>query len=160
MTTPSPQAQAIADALNANATAITRNTAIALAAQQSANEAITAGQQAAADLAAILAAQRNVDAAVAAQTAEAVTPPIIISPSQLSSGVTGQSYNAELTASGGVGGSFNFAISAGSLPPGLSMTAGLISGTPTAGGSTFTVSATDSVGNAGLQVYTLAVSGA
>ncbi len=69
-----------------------------------------------------------------------------------------QAYSAQLTASGGVPG-YTFAVSAGPLPPGLSMnSAGLISGTPTSSGSfpvTFRV--TDSVGQTNTRQYTIAI---
>jgi hypothetical protein len=53
---------------------------------------------------------------------------------------------------------YTFAVTAGSLPAGLSLSsAGVLSGTPTAAGSSsFTITATDSTGAAGSQAYTLA----
>ena len=60
-------------------------------------------------------------------------------------GTSGSGYSAILNASGGTP-SYTWSISSGSLPPGLTLSsAGVISGTPTASGtSTFTVSVADS----------------
>lgn len=160
MTAVSPQAQAIADALNANAAAIVKNTAVAQAAEKAATAAIAAGQQAATDLAAIMGALTNLNEAVAAQTVTATPPPVVIAPETLPSGVIGAAYSQQLTAAGGTGTGFQFATS-GQLPAGLALAAdGMITGTPTVGGSTFTVTATDAVENVGSRTYTLAVSGA
>lgn len=160
MTAVSPQAQAIADALNANAAAIVKNTAVAQAAEKAATAAIAAGQQATTDLAAIMGALTNLNLAVAAQTVTATPPPIVISPDVLPGGVIGAAYSQQLTASGGTGTGFQFATS-GPLPAGLAMTAdGMIAGTPTVGGSTFAVTVMDAVGNVGSRAYTLAVAGA
>ncbi|MCH3863159.1 putative Ig domain-containing protein, partial [Campylobacter jejuni] len=59
-------------------------------------------------------------------------------------------YSQTVTASGGTG-SYSFATTAGSLPPGLTLSAGgVISGTPTAGGTyNFTLTSTDSSTGAG-----------
>jgi putative Ig domain-containing protein len=67
----------------------------------------------------------------------------------LADGVAGDSYTQTLEASGGVA-PYTWGIAAGSLPPGLSLSAstGLISGTATTAGIfTFTVSVTDSEGS-------------
>jgi sugar lactone lactonase YvrE len=72
---------------------------------------------------------------------------ITISPSTLPNGTLGTAYPTQtLTASGGTTAPYTFAVTTGSLPPGLSLsTAGVISGTPTAAGTyTFTITATDS----------------
>jgi len=79
-----------------------------------------------------------------------ITPPVV-APSALPSGVVGQAYSANLSASGGTPPYNNWAISSGSLPPGLNLNAssGAISGTPsTAIGSPFIFSVTvkDSLG--------------
>src|SRR5580704_12300057 len=62
--------------------------------------------------------------------------PITISPSSLPYGALGSSYNAQLTANNGSG-SYQWSVSQGSLPPGLSLgqSSGTITGTPNAGGS-------------------------
>ena len=66
----------------------------------------------------------------------------------LANGTVGMSYSGNLTASGGAGPTYTFTVSSGALPAGLSLsTAGAISGTPTAAGtSNFTVHVVDSGG--------------
>jgi uncharacterized repeat protein (TIGR03803 family) len=66
-------------------------------------------------------------------------------------------YSQSIVATGGTG-SLTFSAS-GTLPTGLSLSSsGILSGTPTAAGSyTFTVTATDSLGAAGSQAYTLTI---
>lgn len=72
---------------------------------------------------------------------------LVITTSSLPNGMVGTAYNATVTATGGTG-ARTFNISAGNLPPGLSLNAssGAISGTPTAppGTSNFTVTVMDS----------------
>lgn len=64
-----------------------------------------------------------------------------------------------LTASGAA--PWTFAISAGSLPPGLTLTDGVISGIPTAAGtSAFTITATDSTGVTGSARASIVIRGA
>lgn len=85
-------------------------------------------------------------------------PPITISPATLPVGTVGAPYNpVTITASGGTG-PYTFTY-LGSLPPGLTLSAGgILSGTPTTSGSfQFTVTATDSVGCQGARPYTMAV---
>jgi cyclophilin family peptidyl-prolyl cis-trans isomerase len=83
-----------------------------------------------------------------------------ISPSTLSAWtVNTAGYSQTLTTTGGTG-TNTFALeSGGSLPAGLTLSAaGVISGTPTAAGTTtFTVKVTDSGGNTGSQQYTLTI---
>jgi len=89
---------------------------------------------------------------------------LTLKPSTLPAATVGQSYKcgADITASGGKA-PYTYAVSAGSLPPGLSLnpSTGAITGTPTAGGTfTFTVTATDSAGpphNSGSETYALVV---
>ncbi len=93
-----------------------------------------------------------------------VSGSLTLKPSTLPAATVGQSYQcgSDITASGGKA-PYTYAVSAGSLPPGLSLnpSTGAITGTPTAGGTfTFTVMATDSAGpphNTGSQTYTLVV---
>ncbi|MDR2327040.1 MAG: putative Ig domain-containing protein [Acidovorax sp.] len=88
-----------------------------------------------------------------------VTPPTLsISPSNLSGGTVGTTYSQGLTASLGTE-SYHYTLSAGSLPPGLSLSdSGSLSGTPAADGSfSFTVQATDFYGATGSQAYTLVI---
>jgi len=83
---------------------------------------------------------------------------IAITPSTLPDAQEGVAYNQTLTATGGVA-PHTFAVVAGSLPAGLSLSAaGEISGTPSAAGvGVFTVRATDAGGCSGEEVYTLPV---
>ncbi|MFN8176310.1 MAG: Ig domain-containing protein [bacterium] len=73
-----------------------------------------------------------------------VCPHIVVSPPTLPPGMVGVPYNVTLTASGGIG-PYTFALSSGTLPPGLVLsTAGVLSGTPTVAGTHQpTVTATD-----------------
>jgi parallel beta-helix repeat protein len=86
---------------------------------------------------------------------------LTISPSTLASATISTPYNLTLSVAGGSG-TYNFALTSGSLPAGLSLnsTAGVVSGTPTTvGTSSFTVSAVDA-NNASLtgsQDYALTV---
>jgi uncharacterized repeat protein (TIGR03803 family) len=88
---------------------------------------------------------------------EVVNNGIALSPSTLPAATVGAAYSQALTAVAGTG-PYTFAVSAGSLPAGLTLSsAGVLSGTPTAAGSaSFTVTATDSTGATGSQAYTLA----
>ncbi len=73
------------------------------------------------------------------------SPQLTISSSSLSSGLDGTAYTATLQATGGTP-SYTWSISSGSLPSGLSLsaTSGIVSGTPTTGGTfSFTVTVTD-----------------
>lgn len=72
-------------------------------------------------------------------------PAVIVAPTSLTAATVGASTHQTVTASGGVS-PYTYAVTAGSLPAGLSLSSGgVISGTPTAGGSfNFTVTATDS----------------
>lgn len=77
------------------------------------------------------------------------------------SGVVGTPYSFTATASGGTG-PYCFAVSAGSLPPGISLAqgTGALSGTPSAAGvHVFTLTATDRKGCSGSETYTLTVNG-
>jgi hypothetical protein len=76
-----------------------------------------------------------------------VNPPALtVTTSSLTGGAQGSSYSATLATSGGFG-AISWAVTAGSLPAGLSLNSatGKITGTPTAAGTAnFTVTATDS----------------
>jgi hypothetical protein len=86
-----------------------------------------------------------------------------LSPATLPNGTYGAAYSQTLTATeepGGAGGPYTFAVTAGTLPPGLSLdgTSRTLNGTATAAGSfTFTVTATDSGQYTSSQVYTLTI---
>ncbi|HYF38003.1 MAG TPA: putative Ig domain-containing protein, partial [Prosthecobacter sp.] len=87
-------------------------------------------------------------------------PTITISPTNLPGGQTSVAYSQTLTANGGVG-PYTWVRTSGALPAGLTLSsAGVISGTPTAGPGTynFTVQATDSNTCTGSQSFTLTLS--
>jgi hypothetical protein len=74
-------------------------------------------------------------------------------------GTIGSPYGGAALASGSNGTPYTFAVTSGSLPPGLTLSSsGTISGTPTATGTfTFTITATDAYGCTGSQSFTIAV---
>jgi len=73
-----------------------------------------------------------------------VVPPLTIQTAQLPAAARGFSYSEQLTAVNGTG-NITWSITSGSAPPGLSVTAGAIAGTPTTDGTyAFTLQATDS----------------
>ena len=76
----------------------------------------------------------------------------------LSGAVFGESYSTGLTQTGALGAP-SFAITAGALPPGLTISAaGTISGTPTATGTfNFTATVSDASGCSGAQSYSITV---
>jgi hypothetical protein len=81
-----------------------------------------------------------------------------LDPPTLPGAVVGVPYAETLTATNGVA-PYAFAVTAGALPPGLSLSsAGVLAGVPTTSGSFgFTVSATDANGRIGSSAFTLAV---
>lgn len=97
----------------------------------------------------------------AAYSITVLAPTITVSPGSLPGATVGAAYSQTFTASGGTG-TYSYSVSAGTLPNGLTLTAaGVLSGTPTAGGNfSFTVEATDSTSGGtytGAQAYTLSV---
>lgn len=76
----------------------------------------------------------------------------------LSGGTAGSAYSTTLTQTGALGAP-NFSVTAGALPPGLTLSAsGTISGTPTATGTfNFTVTVSDASGCSGSQSYSITV---
>ncbi len=90
-------------------------------------------------------------------------PTITLPPTTLAGGVVGTAYSATLNGASGGTAPYSYAVTTGTLPAGLSLSAaGVISGTPTAiGNVNFTVTATDSSGAPGpytaSQTYSLAV---
>ncbi len=100
--------------------------------------------------------------AIGAFEQQVATVTIILSPATLPNGAVGVAYSQTITASGGSGTGYSFALTAGTLPTGLTLTtAGLLSGTPSAAGAAiFTVTATDSALNSGSQQYTLTIAAA
>ncbi|MEE9694753.1 putative Ig domain-containing protein [Aeromonas hydrophila] len=88
-------------------------------------------------------------------------PSIVVSPGALSNGSVGMAYSQTITATGGSA-PYTYAITAGSLPAGLSLntSSGMISGTPSASGTfTLTVTATDANSASGFQAYSLVING-
>ena len=92
-------------------------------------------------------------------------PPITLSPLALPSGPLGAAYSQTVSASGGTP-PYTFAVTAGSLPPGLPAftlissgpSSALLSGTPnTAGISSFTITATDFNGCLGSLAYSILI---
>ncbi|MBI3365189.1 MAG: putative Ig domain-containing protein, partial [Ignavibacteriae bacterium] len=83
---------------------------------------------------------------------------ITISPLTLSNGSVGSPYSELLTADGGTN-PYGFAVTSGSLPAGLTLSAsGTLSGTPTLVGiSSFTITATDAQGCSGGKAYSVTV---
>lgn len=82
-----------------------------------------------------------------------------LSPATLPTGTVGAPYSQTFSGSGGTG-AFTFTIASGTLPPGLTLnaTTGILSGSPTAAGSsTFTVAATDAAQNSANRTYTMTV---
>lgn len=93
-------------------------------------------------------------AAIAAFKAATPPPQLSLSPSTLPGGTVGVTYSETITASGGTA-PYSFAVTTGTLPPGLSLsTAGVLSGMPTTVGSySFTIEATGAGGYTGSQPY-------
>ncbi len=91
----------------------------------------------------------------------AAAPPVITSPSPLPGGVVGTAYSQSLAASGGVP-PYDWSITGGALPAGLSLSAaGAISGTPTAAGtSSFTARVTDRNGAAATRSFEITIAAA
>ena len=89
-----------------------------------------------------------------------VDPAITLSPTTLPVATVGNAVDDKLTAKGGSGADYTFALASGSsLPSGLTLsTAGVITGTPAQSGKdTFTIVATDSIGATASRAYTLTV---
>jgi hypothetical protein len=76
----------------------------------------------------------------------------------LPTGAVGTAYSQTLALTGGTA-PFTWAVSGGSLPPGLALAAnGALTGTPTAGGTySFLVRLTDSAGSAAVQAFSLTI---
>jgi hypothetical protein len=85
----------------------------------------------------------NNNAASTTHTFTFVAPTIVVGPASLPNGTQNVAYSQTLSATGGSG-TYAFALTAGALPAGLSLTNGTIAGTPTTNGTfNFTVTATD-----------------
>ncbi|HEY0905723.1 MAG TPA: putative Ig domain-containing protein, partial [Methylophilus sp.] len=83
---------------------------------------------------------------------------LTFSTTSLPNGSAGVAYSSTITATGGTS-PYNYSVSAGTPPPGLSLSAaGTLSGTPSAVGSySFTVLATDASGSTGVQSYSVTI---
>ncbi len=81
-----------------------------------------------------------------------------LNPASLPGGTVGVAYNASFNADGGTA-PYNYSVGAGSLPPGLSLSAaGALSGTPAqTGTANFSILATDANGCTGLRNYVLTI---
>ena len=90
-----------------------------------------------------------------------VCPALVLNPASLSSGYNGVGYSQTITSTGGSG-PYTYSVTAGSLPPGVTLNAssGVLSGTPTAAGSySFTVSSHDSSTCTGSINYSVLIKG-
>lgn len=87
--------------------------------------------------------------------------PVEVHPETLPVARLRRGYDAQLSATGGIGAPYTFVVVEGAPPPGLSLSsAGVLSGTPTARGTfSFTVRATDGARNSGERAYTFVVDG-
>jgi arylsulfatase A-like enzyme len=84
-------------------------------------------------------------------------PAPTITTSSLPNGNTSTAYTQQLVAGGGSGTGYTWSVTAGSLPPGVTLnSSGTFSGTPTAAGSySFTVTVTDSAGRIASAQYSI-----
>jgi hypothetical protein len=87
-----------------------------------------------------------------------VCPTLTVGPGSLTNGTAGVVYNQTLTQTGALGAT-TYSISAGALPPGMTLsTGGVLSGTPSATGTyNFTVLLTDASGCTGSSAFTLTI---
>lgn len=88
----------------------------------------------------------------------AISATLTVGPATLPNGTRSLAYSANVSASGGTA-PYTFAVIDGALPAGISLDpSGAFSGVPSsAGGFTFKVRATDSVGSVGDRTYTLTI---
>jgi len=103
----------------------------------------------------------NVGATATKALSIVINAALSITTSSLPNGAVGSAYNQTLARSGGTT-PFTWAISSGSLPAGLTLVAssGVISGTPTASGtSNFTARVTDNVGATATKALSIIVTG-
>src|SRR5215472_7896659 len=90
------------------------------------------------------------------------TAKLSVTTTTLSAGTVGVAYSATLLGSGGSGSGYVWTVSSGTLPSGIVLSsAGSLSGTPTAtGSSTFSVKVVDSAGNSATESLTLSIAAA
>jgi len=84
---------------------------------------------------------------------------ITVNPATLPNGTVGTPYSQTVTQTGGIG-TIGWSVSAGALPPGLTLngTSGLLSGTPTLMGTfNFTITATDGNNCTGSRAYSVVI---
>ena len=85
-----------------------------------------------------------------------------VNPASLPAGTRGVPWSQTVSATGGTG-PYTYAVSAGALPAGLLLNSstGVISGTPSgSGSSSFSIRATDTLGNIGTRAFALAIGAA
>jgi hypothetical protein len=96
---------------------------------------------------------------VAIVVSQAGGQPLVITTTSLPGGTRGFLYSQMVTATGGVP-AYTWSITLGTLPAGITLnsTTGLISGTPTAGGTfTFTVTVKDQIGQTASKSYKIQI---
>ena len=91
-------------------------------------------------------------------TIDVAAPVIVVNPATLANPDAGIAYSEVLSATGGVG-PYGFALTAGALPTGITLsTGGTLSGTSNEVGTfNFTVTATDANGQTGARAYTVTI---
>ncbi|HCN75989.1 MAG TPA: hypothetical protein DIT13_02195, partial [Verrucomicrobiales bacterium] len=109
----------------------------------------------------IRATDANGCAGTRSYTVTPACPTITVNPVSLADGAAGVAYSQTVSATGGIA-PYSFAVSAGSLPAGLSLnaTTGSITGTPTTGnaaGTSVTIRATDANGCQATRAYSIKI---
>jgi len=113
----------------------------------------------AAAIAAKVSADNNAIAAVVAYVQAAIVRQLAVLTLTVPGGTVSTPYSQQLTAAGGSGTGYTWAVTVGSLPAGLALSSGgLLSGTPTTSGTVdFTVRVTDSAANTATQALSVTV---
>lgn len=91
-------------------------------------------------------------------TPRTITAGVTVNPSTLPNSTVNGNYNATVTGSGGTA-PYTFAVTAGALPPGVTLASGgAITGVPTTGGLfNVTITATDALAQTGARAYTIRI---